>query len=442
MKALLPTSLLLASATLVWAVPSEINYQGRLTDANGDAVTGDVAMSLKMFDAATDGNEIYSEDIGTVTLDSNGIYSFEFGAAGQSVVSTSESIATTDDTNQVYNATLENLPVDGSVIVSDGTYSWSQANGSSSSMEFSASVTPSNGAVSAIYLGSAPTASIDITASYNYLDATLSGALSSHANHWLELSVDGTAQSPRERVLSVPFAQVAGSANQNPRLESKINKILLGLHGRLRTAFTTNDGLPLDNLTNVNKGENATVDFTIVTASTYIRSLSLGVKAFRNDSLVVTFNYIDGMQTSQFVEDFDLRYNGYNTKLVKNPTLEKQVSSISVSGISSNLRVTTYDLCQMSEGQKSYIMEGPLAVGQWNLAMQPNLNSAFYEYDLIINLYNDTDELIASISEDTPSFNLKTPQNLDEVQITWSISGPPTNTGTTAISGFSLLGPF
>ena len=122
------TSLLLATATLSWAVPSEINYQGRLTDANGDAVTGDVAMSLKMFDAATEGNEIYSEDIGTVTLDSNGIYSFEFGASGQSVV--------------------------------DGT-------------------------------------------------ETIAGALSAADAHWLELSVDGTAQSPRERVLSVPFAQVA-----------------------------------------------------------------------------------------------------------------------------------------------------------------------------------------------------------------------------------------
>ena len=202
---------LFACAALTAAVPSEINYQGRLTDSNGDAVTGDVTMSLKIFDAATDGNEIYSEDIGTVTLDSNGIYSFEFGAGGQSVVSASETIATTDGTNSIFNATLENLPVDGSVSVSDGTYTWSQANGSSSS-EFTVSVTPSIGAVSVIYLNGAPTASTEITASYSYMDATLSGALSSHASHWLELSVDGAAQAPRERVLSVPFAQVAGSA--------------------------------------------------------------------------------------------------------------------------------------------------------------------------------------------------------------------------------------
>ncbi|MEC8190142.1 MAG: hypothetical protein VX033_03065, partial [Verrucomicrobiota bacterium] len=119
MKDIILFSLLLtACASLAVAVPSEINYQGRLTDTNGNAVTGDVTISLKMFDAATEGNEIYSEDIGTVTLDSNGIYSFEFGAGGQSVVSASETIATTDGTNSIFNATLENLPVDGSVSVS------------------------------------------------------------------------------------------------------------------------------------------------------------------------------------------------------------------------------------------------------------------------------------------------------------------------------------
>ena len=435
-----PLTALFVCSAITAAVPSEINYQGRLTDANGDAVTGDVAMSLKMFDAATDGNEIYSEDIGTVTLNSNGIYSFEFGASGQSVVSTSESIATTDGTNSIFNATLGNLPVDGSVSVSDGTYTWSQANGSSSSTEFTASVTPSSGAVSAIYLNGAPTASTDITASYSYLDATLSGALSSHASHWLELLVDGTAQTPRERVLSVPFAQVAGSTNQNPRLGSIINNILLGLHGRLPAVYTTNDGFLLDNTTSVST--NDSVNFTVATNADYLRFIRLNITKSTGNytNLVVTFNYTDNTQ-SVYSND-DLRGGNSYSLLIDNPELQKRVSSISMSGLGSFFHVSAYDYCLMSEGQKSYIMEVPLAVGQWNLAMQPGLNSAFYEYDLIINLYNDADELIASISEDTPSFNLKTPQNLDEVQITWSISGPPINTGITAISGFSLLGPF
>ena len=218
-------SLFLASATLAWAVPAQINYQGRLTDANGDPVTGEVTMSLKLFDAAEGGAELYAEEIGSVTLNDNGVYSFPFGADGQSVVATSESITSTDGVNQVFNATLANLPVDGSVSLSDGTYTWSQVDGSSSVADFTASVTPANGAVSAIYLSGAPAAGVEITANYDYLDATVVGALSSHESHWLELSVDGSAQSPRERVLSVPFAHFAAYSNETLSSSRTINYV-------------------------------------------------------------------------------------------------------------------------------------------------------------------------------------------------------------------------
>ena len=61
---------------------------------------------------------------------------------------------------------------------------------------------------------SAPTARTEIVASYEAYDSSIVGALSAVDSHWLELSINGAAQSPRERVLSVPFAQVAGVANQ------------------------------------------------------------------------------------------------------------------------------------------------------------------------------------------------------------------------------------
>ena len=444
MKDIILFSLLLtACASHTVAVPSEINYQGRLTDANGDAVTGDVAMSLKMFDAATEGNEIYSEDIGTVTLDSNGIYSFEFGASGQSVVSTSELIATTDGTNSIFNATLENLPVDGSVSVSDGTYTWSQANGSSSSTEFTASVTPSSGAVSAIYLGGAPTASTDITANYNYLDTTVSGAFSSHNSHWLELSVDGTAQSPRERVLSVPFAQVAGSANQNPRSESILNKILLGMHGLLQTDFQSDEEFFLDNSVSVDRSDAdpyASNSHTVNLNADLVRDFMISISKGRGPvGVSVTYNYTD--ETQIIYPEFGDNPSTYSVSVI-NPNPEKLVTSIEIAGIGASPRLMNYNVVTMDEGQVSFTMQGILDVGQWNIALKPNTSFAFNNYDLAINLFNDADELIASLSEDKTSFTLKTPQNLDEVQITWSISGPPINSGTTTIRGFSLLGPF
>jgi hypothetical protein len=296
------TSLLLATATLAWAVPSEINYQGRLTDTNGDAVTGDVSMSLKMFDAATDGNEIYSEDIGTVTLDSNGVYSFEFGASGQSVVDREDTIAVADGSATTYTGSVLSTPLSGTLSVADGTYSWNIIDGNPGQQAtataqlvngFVVGITVSNGgegyttepvvtingngtaatatavvengvltAINAdttgsgytnatvsiapppapyvvyysagtvtVTYGSAPTAGTEIVASYEANDSSIVGALSAADAHWLELSVNGSAQSPRERVLSVPFAQVALS--ESAELRSELENIHAALFNSL-----------------------------------------------------------------------------------------------------------------------------------------------------------------------------------------------------------------
>lgn len=218
MKLILPICLLAASQLLA-AVPTAINYQGRLTDGDGNPASGSKTFSLKIHDAATGGNEIYSETIGSVVVDANGIYNFQFGANGSSVVATDTVIATTNGSSQVFNATLDPLPIDGSVTISDGTYTWSQADGASEPTQFTGSVTPATGAVSAIYLSGAPTSGTEITASYNFTESGLSGALSSGIAHWLELTINGETQTPRERVLSVPFAQVAQTlVNDAPKI--------------------------------------------------------------------------------------------------------------------------------------------------------------------------------------------------------------------------------
>jgi hypothetical protein len=111
-------------------VPSLINYQGRLTDANGAAVTGNKNFSINIFDAATGGNLLYSETIGAVTLDSNGVYSFQFGSAGTSNKQVTETIGTTAGTTLVYSKALANSSVvNNSITVTDGTNSWSQSVG-------------------------------------------------------------------------------------------------------------------------------------------------------------------------------------------------------------------------------------------------------------------------------------------------------------------------
>jgi hypothetical protein len=111
-------------------VPSLINYQGRLTDSNGAPVTGNKNFAISIYDAATGGNLLYEETIGAVTLDANGVYSFQFGSAGTSNTQVTETIGTTNGTTLTYSKVLANTPVvNNSITVTDGTNSWSQSVG-------------------------------------------------------------------------------------------------------------------------------------------------------------------------------------------------------------------------------------------------------------------------------------------------------------------------
>ncbi|MDB4520399.1 hypothetical protein N9118_12710 [Akkermansiaceae bacterium] len=68
-----------------------INYQGRLADASGAPVTGSKNFTLSIYDGETEGSLLYSEDIGAVTLDDNGVYSFQFGESGTSQATATKS---------------------------------------------------------------------------------------------------------------------------------------------------------------------------------------------------------------------------------------------------------------------------------------------------------------------------------------------------------------
>jgi hypothetical protein len=119
-----------AALTAAAQVPSLINYQGRLTDSNGAPVTGSKNFAISIYDAATGGNLLYEETIGAVTLDANGVYSFQFGSAGSSNTQVTETIGTTAGSTLTYTKTLTNTPVvNNSITVTDGTNSWSQSVG-------------------------------------------------------------------------------------------------------------------------------------------------------------------------------------------------------------------------------------------------------------------------------------------------------------------------
>ena len=280
--------LLILAATLATAqlapaaVPSAINYQGRLSNASGTSQQGNRAMSVKLYDADTGGTLLYSENLGNVAVDANGVYAFQFGASGTSDTLVTETLATTDGTALTYQKSLSHTPVlPGSLSVTDGTFSWNETTGNPGSLAhatanvmfgFVVGATVTNGgsgytappvvtitgngmgaaATAAVaggvvteititnagsgyttgasitlapppapfvvnYTGGtvtvtytpAPPAGRSITATYRYSTAGISGALAAGAEQWLELTVDGVAQSPRQRVLAVPFAMNA-----------------------------------------------------------------------------------------------------------------------------------------------------------------------------------------------------------------------------------------
>ena len=191
--------------------PNLINYQGRLTDAQGNPVTGNRTMVVKVYDAPTGGNMTYEETIGSLSV-SNGTYSFQFGSGGFVVSSANETIATTNGINQILNGTLQGTPIGGTVNLTDGNFSWSSSSGSSHPSAFSVTYNGTARSFQVIYLSQIPPAGIPLVASYQSSQSrTIDGALAS-ATAYLALTVNGTEEATRARLLAVPFALKSADA--------------------------------------------------------------------------------------------------------------------------------------------------------------------------------------------------------------------------------------
>ncbi|MCE9612788.1 MAG: hypothetical protein K8T26_00840 [Lentisphaerae bacterium] len=68
------------------AVPTQMNYQGRLLDGGGNPVSSNVIISVAVFGQASGGAALYGEGIGTVPVQ-NGLYSFSFGTNAAGIAS-------------------------------------------------------------------------------------------------------------------------------------------------------------------------------------------------------------------------------------------------------------------------------------------------------------------------------------------------------------------
>ena len=193
-------------------IPNLVNYQGRLLDTGGTPVNSNVVVAICIYTNDTGGTSLYTENVGSVPV-INGIYSFAFGGGGSAVAQSTELVAVTDGTSLSFSTTVSNAPMRmGSVVVADSTYTWNDITGSSNPSEFLATANHASGQVNVFYLSGAPASGQGISVTYDYdVAADLSAALA-NPEAWLEVKIDGVPLMPRQRLVAVPYARIAGSA--------------------------------------------------------------------------------------------------------------------------------------------------------------------------------------------------------------------------------------
>lgn len=114
MLTLLGFMLCLPSAFAESAVPSLINYQGKLTDANGDPlVSGNYTIEFRIWDAATGGSLIWSREYSGITV-VDGNFNIILGSGGSGI--SGDSPAVNDllyafvDSSRYIGVTITNTP--------------------------------------------------------------------------------------------------------------------------------------------------------------------------------------------------------------------------------------------------------------------------------------------------------------------------------------------
>ena len=195
-------------ATVLADVPALINYQGRLVDGVGNPIVGKKEFKLDIYDSQTEGTLIYQETLADIELDEDGAYSFQFGA-GESRSETSVLVATGDGEAAFFQKVFEETPV-GVISVTDGTNTFKTGDIPTGEEPFSFTYTASLKRLNLV-CNEPPAEGTKFTATFRYAESGIMGALGSAAEHWMEVTIGGEKQEPRQRLVAVPFALRAGA---------------------------------------------------------------------------------------------------------------------------------------------------------------------------------------------------------------------------------------
>jgi sulfatase modifying factor 1 len=217
----------LITTQAAFAVPNEINYQAALFDANGDPVSGNKTMSVRIYDAALEGNLLYEENLGTIEV-VQGVYSFQMGSEGTLLRWVNETVATTDGSQNIFTGSATSSPDENTLTITDGFYTWSEWGGSS---DPAFNVNYLNGNFTVTYIAP-PTAGRNIVLDYSTRELGSIFTLEDSSEYHLAVVVDGLEQSSRTRVLTVPFA-VKSKISEDSQM---IGRELSLLYGELQEA--------------------------------------------------------------------------------------------------------------------------------------------------------------------------------------------------------------
>jgi hypothetical protein len=268
--------------------------------------------------------------------------------------------------------------------------------------------------------------------------------LSAADAHWLEISVNAAAQSPRERVLSVPFAQVAGYAS-NDSSNDRID-ILIGKIAHLLPLFsvTASANLILD--TTVASAYDHPYNFseTLSLSDRFVRYVSVLVRRSfsRGGTDSVVFSYKDGT-TETISRYWETGNSDTGTWIVNNPNLSKEVSSFSFSteNNSHDLDGLTVHCLANSEQSASITVEKPLTAGEWILGIdQSGTLLSEGEYIAEFLFIDNQGQVFAAAQSIGQRITVYSDVILNEIQVVWSPETSPNVVTTTnpAINSISL----
>src|SRR5882672_735277 len=84
--------LVLTASSVLWAVPNQFRFQGRLTDKQGVPIAGTPRVSFDIFNVATGGSSLWSSGDLTVTTNDAGLFATDLGPVTASIFSQNNSL--------------------------------------------------------------------------------------------------------------------------------------------------------------------------------------------------------------------------------------------------------------------------------------------------------------------------------------------------------------